>query len=158
MDDRNRPPVGDRGPWLALEGELAAVGALLAGQDADERALAGTVRPGDAENLAGANVEIDAVQRDRAAVVLAQAADRDALADGAAHACRRLRTWVSARSSATAPMVTKPRKSCWTWGPGLSSARPCCSSARRSAPPMVPMIVPLPPERLAPPMITAAKT
>ena len=61
----------------------AGIGPLLAGDDADQRALAGAVRSGDAEHLARADVELDAVERDGAAVALGDAPDADAVGGAA---------------------------------------------------------------------------
>src|SRR5205823_4929727 len=57
MDHRDAVLGGERVPGRAVDHDLAAVAGLLAGQDAHERALAGAVRPGDAEDLAGADLE-----------------------------------------------------------------------------------------------------
>ena len=60
--------AGDQG--RPLKSELAGVGALLAGDHAHERALSGAVRSGDAEHLAGPNVEVETGQRDGRAIAL----------------------------------------------------------------------------------------
>ena len=66
-------------PRLAVDEDLA----LVARSTSPARILIivllpGAVRAGDAEDLAGRGVEVEAVERDRVAVALAEAADRDA--------------------------------------------------------------------------------
>ncbi len=55
----------------AVDEDLAAVGTMHAAEDADQRRLAGAVLADDGMDLAEADVEIDAVERDRRAEVLA---------------------------------------------------------------------------------------
>jgi hypothetical protein len=60
-------------PRIAAEqADLAAVLAQQAKQDADGRRLAGAVRPEEGMHLAGAHLEIEAVERDRAPIPLGQ--------------------------------------------------------------------------------------
>src|SRR5207253_3412443 len=141
-------------PRLAVDEDLPLVPVDLAGQDLHNRALAGTVRPGDAEDLPRPCVEVEPLQRDRVAVELPQPADANA---GGVRVHAELRLVVN-RSITTAPTVTVPSRSCWANGPAAIRATPFASTASRSAPLIVPIALPLPPARLAPPMITAAKT
>ena len=67
------------------------------------------------------------------------------------------RLWVN-RSSTTAAIVTAPDTKLLRYEPAERSARPLAMMASSSAPLSVPMAVPRPPARLAPPMMTAAKT
>src|SRR5450432_4267519 len=113
MDDGDRAPIYRRIPGPPVKAQFAAVGAFLAGNDPNESALSGPVWSGDAEYLTGPDVEVDSGQRNRVAVTLLQAADRYSIS-AVVHAALRLRILVSTRSRATAPMVTKPRKSCCT--------------------------------------------
>src|SRR6185503_12468790 len=63
---------------VSEDADLAGVRRAVALEDLDERRLAGPVRPEDGEHLAAADVEVDAVERLRDAVVgLAQAAHAD---------------------------------------------------------------------------------
>ena len=61
-------------------------------------------------------------------------------------------TW----SRTTAPIVTEPRSICWAKAPAAITASPLAMTASSRAPSSVPITVPWPPCRLAPPMITAA--
>ena len=60
----------------AVDPDLAAVGRDRAGEDLDQRALAGAVLAHQRERLAGAEFERSVPQRRRAAIGLAQMADR----------------------------------------------------------------------------------
>ena len=96
------------------------VGGGLRGEDLDHRALAGAVGPGDTQDLPRVRVEVEPVERDGVAVVLAQAPDADARRRPPRPRCSimcalRLR-WVY-WSSTTAPMVTVPSRICWANGP-----------------------------------------
>src|SRR5581483_7062761 len=155
MDDRDAVRAVLVRPRPPVDGDLALVARHLAGEDLHHRALPGAVRSRDAKDLAGRGVQVEPVQRDRVAVALANAAHRDAQR-GRAH--DRLRWRLVSRSITTAPTVTVPSRSCEANGPAAMRATPFASTARRSAPIIVPIALPLPPARLAPPMITAAKT
>ena len=61
----------------AEHGDLAAVGLVEALEDLDRRRLAGAVGPEQAEDLAAADLEVDAVDGLDLAVALAQAGDAD---------------------------------------------------------------------------------
>ena len=77
MHDRDgRRRIGEA-PAAAVEGELARIGRLFAGEDAHQRALAGAVRSGDPQHLARPQLEIEPVERQGIAVALAQAPDAD---------------------------------------------------------------------------------
>ena len=55
---------------LAVDEDVAAVGTMDAAEDADQRRFAGAVLADDGVDLAEADVEIDAVERDRGAEML----------------------------------------------------------------------------------------
>ena len=57
-----RPLVVQRDARALLERELAAVQPGLAGEDAEQRRLAGAVRPGEREAVAALDLERDAVE------------------------------------------------------------------------------------------------
>src|SRR5262249_35940733 len=142
-------------PRAAVDEDLALVARDLAGEDLHHRALARPVGSGDTEDLARCRVEVEAVQRDRVAVVLAHAAHRHTRGRRThVRPCWRL----VSRSITTAPTVTVPSRICDANGPAAMRATPLKSTARRSAPIIVPIALPLPPERLGPPLVTGAKT
>ena len=94
VDDGNRGPAFERRPRRAATGDRPLVGRLLAGEDAHERRFAGAVRTGDAENLAGDQIEIEAGERDGPAIALLQAADDQRVRGGSARpprSCRPVR-------------------------------------------------------------------
>ena len=64
-------------PRLAKHAHLAGVGPDDVHQDPDERALAGAVRPEQAEDLAGMDVERHAAKRRRVAVALDDVVERE---------------------------------------------------------------------------------
>ena len=82
---------GDGGELLVAEADAAAVGGVGAGDDLDERRLAGAVFAEERVDLAGAEVEGDVVQHADAGEGLGDAADRDerprAFRIGAAAGC-----------------------------------------------------------------------
>ena len=80
MHDRDDVPLLARRPRPAVERQASRGRPLLAADHAHQRRLAGAVRPGDAEDLAGRDVEVEPVQRHRAAVALRQVGDADAAA------------------------------------------------------------------------------
>src|SRR5262249_47279627 len=59
----------------AVEDDGAAIVVQGAGETVDERALAGAVRTDQAQPLAGANGDVDILQRDKAAKAFAEPAD-----------------------------------------------------------------------------------
>src|SRR5262249_262831 len=130
-------------PRAAVDEDLALVARDLAGEDLHHRALARPVGSGDTEDLARCRVEVEAVQRDRVAVVLAHAAHRHTRGRRThVRPCWRL----VSRSITTAPTVTVPSRICDANGPAAMRATPLKSTARRSAPIIVPTALPLPPE------------
>ncbi len=90
--DQSRPD--HRRPRLPLDDDLAGVGGRLAGQDLDHRALARAVRAGDAEDAPALGRQVELVERDRVAVVLAQAADLDTDRRCLAHAVLPVLRWL----------------------------------------------------------------
>ena len=78
VDDADAQPLGlvrvvDR-HGLAVDADLAGIALIGAGQDLDERGLAGAVLAGEGHDLAGTQGEVDRVQRLDAAEALADAA------------------------------------------------------------------------------------
>ena len=95
---------------LALDQDLALVGPVHAGQDVDQRRLAGAVVADQAERLAAVEVEGHALQRVDAGIPFVQVADRDdrrrsCLSASTLMALARLRSQALAT---TAKMVRKP--------------------------------------------------
>ncbi len=72
-----RPLVVQRDPRSLLEGELAAVLLGLAGEDSQQRRLAGAVRPGERDAVAPLDGERDPVEEDGACELLAQVGGDD---------------------------------------------------------------------------------
>ena len=88
-NERARPSCAaaigrQRGDVAAVETDAAGVGRDLAGELADQRGLAGAVRPDDGVQLARRHVERDVVGGDDAAEALAQAVDLAAAASATA--------------------------------------------------------------------------
>ena len=77
--DRSRRGIRDVG---AVEGDAPRVGAIDAGDDVEERGLAGAVRADQAEDLVRRDGEIEPVERHHAAEVLGQAAGFEQHAHG----------------------------------------------------------------------------
>ena len=118
--------------------------------------------------------EVDALEGARLAERLADAAelhDQAGCATASAPAPGAAEPPVGRRSSATvrprvcastsrvtAPMVTTPTKMSCAKAPTPMMAKPLRSTASSIAPISVPKTVPRPPDRLAPPMTTAANT
>ena len=158
MDDRDRVPVGRRRPRPAVEGQLAGVGPLFAGDDAHQRALAGAVRPGNAQHLARAECR----DRCRSSAIVAAVA----LAARRGCRCRRRRSCRAALAQLGQDQVERDRadgdgaeEELLDMRSGRQQRQPDAAARPGAGPrPCVPMMVPLPPLRLAPPMITAAKT
>ena len=75
MPRRARRYIGRRGDVLAVEEDLAVVGRDLAGGHAEAGGLAGAVGPEQADDLAGVDLELDAVDDLAPAVDLHQPAD-----------------------------------------------------------------------------------
>ena len=69
---RRRPLVVQRDARALLPGELAALERHLAGERAEQRRLAGAVRPGEREPVAALDLERDAVEERRARELLAE--------------------------------------------------------------------------------------
>ena len=63
---------GDRIDGAAVQPDLAGIGAVHAGEDLDQRRLAGAVLAEQRVHLAGAHVEVDRVERERAGEALGQ--------------------------------------------------------------------------------------
>ena len=71
-------PVEIRGRWIGAEHlHLTRIALSVALQDLDRRRLAGAVRTEQTEDLAGAELEVDALQRFELAIRLGQAANAD---------------------------------------------------------------------------------
>ena len=110
LDEGEAPGDGASGELAhrrAVEHHLAAAGPVDAGEKAQERRLARSVRADDAEPLAGGDGDVHAVEDGAAAGV---AAERGG---GEAHAKRRARTRMKAKAGApisavTTPMTTEP--------------------------------------------------
>src|SRR5690606_12434040 len=77
VDDRDLVPVYGGKPRPAVEGARPGIRPFRAGDHPDQRRLAGAVRPGDADHLAGPEVEVYAVEGDRRAVALGDVPDAD---------------------------------------------------------------------------------
>ena len=75
MDEGDRQLVRRRVDDAAAQADLAGVGAMDAGEDLDQRRLAGAVLAEQRMHLAGADVEVDSVERQRAGEALGQAGD-----------------------------------------------------------------------------------
>ena len=142
VDDGHAVAVQVRVPRLAVEEDLALVGAGLGGEDLDERRLAGAVGSRDPDDLARARLEVQAVERAGLAIPLAQAAD-----DEAGWGSRRRRgppratagavigaSWVVRRSRTTAAIITVPATRLLRNVPAEFSARPLAMIASSSAP------------------------
>ena len=61
VNDGDPAPVDGRRPGMPVEHQFAVVGAFLSGDDADQSALSGAVRSGDAENFAWPDIEVEPV-------------------------------------------------------------------------------------------------
>ena len=72
LPGRERQPDG-----LAVDEQLAGVGLVEAGEDLDQRRLAGAVLPEEAVDLPGEHVEVDTAQRARPAEALRQVPQRE---------------------------------------------------------------------------------
>src|SRR5690606_13245359 len=123
----------------------------------DERRFAGTIVAQQGHDFAWVDIPVNAIDRGQTAETLSESADGQ---DRRVHrrATHRTRPTIKSRdwSISTATMTTVPTtmncQKAWT----LSITSPVVSTAIISAPMTVPMIVPAPPNRLTPPMITAA--
>ena len=80
-----RPLVVQRHPRPLGEGKLAAVLLGLAGEDSQQRRLAGAVRPGERDTVASLDGEGDAVEEDGARELLAEVGG-----DDDCHGCSRV--------------------------------------------------------------------
>ena len=85
MDEGDRQRVGRRIDGAAVEADLAGIGGVDAGEDLDQRRLAGAVLAEQRMHLAAPDVEVDVVERQRAGEALGQAAD---MARSGGCACR----------------------------------------------------------------------
>ena len=75
MDEGDRQLLGDRIDRAAAQPDLAAVGAVHARQDLDQRRLAGAVLAQQSVDLAGPHLEVDGIERERAGEALGQPPD-----------------------------------------------------------------------------------
>ena len=85
---------------LAAEHDLALIRGVHAAQDLHQGALAGAVLADQSVDLARQQIEIDAVERDRAAEALGDAAEAPASgSDGVTPESRRMKRWRRVRSA-----------------------------------------------------------
>src|SRR5690606_3874487 len=141
----------------AVEPDLAGIGLVHAGDALDQRRFAGAVVAEKRHHLAREDVEAHLVDGNEAAEALGELADRE---DRIAHAdslplsrpTMRSRDWSMRTATMTTAPTTMNCQNAWT----LSMTSPVVRTAMMSAPMTVPITVPAPPNRLTPPMMTAA--
>ena len=121
---RRPVPVG-----LAVEQDLALVEAVDPGQQLDQRRLAGAVLAQQRQDRAGADVEVDPVDRQRAAEALGDAgeAQQQRLSHARRLSGRRTQSWPSRRYACACPLPPLLGRQCRGAARGAqgSIAHPC---------------------------------
>src|SRR5215217_765160 len=134
----------------------ALVQAVHAADALDQRGLAGPVVAEEREDLAGVDVEVDAVERDHRAEALAGPGDGEHQPLTAWMLRKRRSRWARTTSSSTAATRMAPVAMYCQLGSMPSRLSPLRMTAMISAPVMALPTPPRPPRKLAPPMMTAA--
>ena len=94
MDERNRQAAQRAGRVMPAELYVAGVQRVDAGEDLDQRGLAGTVLAEQRQDLAGAELEVNVIERERASEALGVARSQPARRGRGSGRCSRARPYL----------------------------------------------------------------
>ena len=137
----------------AVEEDVAGIGVVDAAEDVHQGRLAGAVDADEADNLAGANLERNVVERLDARELLGDSRHAETGRSGAHRGALERRTSSPMMTTSTTPLMTIAMK-----GDTPTRLKELPRTVMKRRPSMVPRTLPDPPVRLAPPMTVVAMT